>query len=59
MIPLGINTMVWTGSFGAADLRLLDTNRAAGFEVAEFGIFDFQSLDCGTVRSALKQNGLG
>ncbi len=59
MIPLGINTMVWTGSFGAANLRLLETIRAAGFEVAELGIFDFESLDCSTVRSALKQNGLG
>jgi D-psicose/D-tagatose/L-ribulose 3-epimerase len=58
MIPLGINTMVWTGSFGAANLRLLDTIRESGFEVAELGIFDFPSLECSAVRSALKQNGL-
>jgi D-psicose/D-tagatose/L-ribulose 3-epimerase len=58
MIPLGINTMVWTGSFGSANLRLLDTIREAGFEVAELGIFDFPALECRAVRSALKQNGL-
>jgi len=58
MIPLGINTMVWTGSFSASNLTLLDTIRAAGFEVAELGIFDFPALDCRAVRSALEQNGL-
>lgn len=58
MIPLGINTMVWTGSFSAGNLTLLDTIRAAGFEVAELGIFDFPALDCRAVRSALEQNAL-
>jgi D-psicose/D-tagatose/L-ribulose 3-epimerase len=58
VIPLGINTMVWTGSFSASNLALLDTIRAAGFEVAELGIFDFPALDCRAVRSALEQNGL-
>jgi D-psicose/D-tagatose/L-ribulose 3-epimerase len=58
VIRLGINTMVWTGSFSARNLALLDTIRAAGFEVAELGIFDFLALDCDAVRSALEQNGL-
>jgi len=58
MIPLGINTMVWTGSFSAKNLALLDTIRSAGFEVVELGIFDFPALDCGAVRSALRANGL-
>jgi D-psicose/D-tagatose/L-ribulose 3-epimerase len=58
MIPLGINTMVWTGSFSAKKLALLDTIRAAGFEVAELAVFDFSALDCRAVRSALERNGL-
>lgn len=58
MIPLGINTMVWTGSFSARNCGLLDTIRRAGFEVAELGVFDFPALDCGAVRSALQANGL-
>ena len=58
MIPLGINTMVWTGSFSARNLSLLETIRAAGFEVAELGIFDFPALDCQAVRTALQANGL-
>jgi D-psicose/D-tagatose/L-ribulose 3-epimerase len=58
VISLGINTMVWTGSFGSANLRLLGTIREAGFEVAELGIFDFPALECRAVRSALEANGL-
>lgn len=58
MISLGINTMVWTGSFSASNLALLDTIRGAGFEIAELGIFDFPALDCRAVRTALEQNGL-
>ena len=58
MISLGINTMVWTGSFSASNFGLLDMIRAAGFEVAELGVFDFAALDCRAVRSALEQNGL-
>ena len=58
MIPLGINTMVWTGSFSARHAGLLETIRKAGFEVAEFGVFDFPALDCRTVRAALQANGL-
>ncbi len=58
MIPLGINTMVWTGSFSTGNLVLLETIRKAGFEVAELGIFDFPALGCGAVRSALQANGL-
>ncbi len=50
--------MVWTGSFSARNLALLDTIRTAGFEVAELGIFDFPALDCIAVRSALHANGL-
>jgi len=58
MIPLGINTMVWTGGFSAANLALLDKIRAVGFDVAELGVFDFPALDCAAIRSALRANGL-
>jgi D-psicose/D-tagatose/L-ribulose 3-epimerase len=58
MISLGINTMVWTGNFSVRNLALLDTIRAAGFDVAELAVFDFPALDCGAVRSALEANGL-
>lgn len=58
MISLGINTMVWTGNFSVRNLALLDTIRAAGFDVAELAVFDFPALDCKAVRSALQANAL-
>jgi D-psicose/D-tagatose/L-ribulose 3-epimerase len=58
MICLGINTMVWTGKFTAADTGLIDKIAQMGFDNVEFGIFDFSGVPVAEIRGALEANGL-
>jgi D-psicose/D-tagatose/L-ribulose 3-epimerase len=57
-MQLGINTMVWSGRFTAADLPLLDRLRAWGYSAVEFPVFDFVNFDCAMARRAAADAGL-
>lgn len=58
MIQLGINTMVWAGSFTPADFPLLDRLRAWGYGSVELPVFDFVHFEAAAVRRAVADAGL-
>jgi D-psicose/D-tagatose/L-ribulose 3-epimerase len=58
MIQLGINTMVWAGSFTPADFPLLDRLPAWGYGAVELPVFDFAHFEAAAVRRAVAGRGL-
>ena len=58
MIGLGVNTMIWSGSFTPREYPLLPRLREWGFTVAEIPVFDFEAFDAASVRRQVESAGL-
>jgi D-psicose/D-tagatose/L-ribulose 3-epimerase len=57
-VQIGINTMVWSGGYNGEQLALLERIKGLGYQIVEFGVFDFEAVDPATVRRALTATGL-
>ena len=58
MIGLGVNTMIWAGSFTSSVYALLPRLREWGFTSVEIPVFDFEAFDAGSVRREVGNTGL-
>lgn len=58
MIGLGVNTMIWAGSFTSSVYALLPRLREWGFTSVEIPVFDFKAFDAGSVRREVGGTGL-
>jgi D-psicose/D-tagatose/L-ribulose 3-epimerase len=58
MIGLGVNTMIWSGSFTSRMYALLPRLREWGFTSVEIPVFDFAAFDAGSVRREVEIAGL-
>ena len=56
---IGVNTLLWTGSFGEDECRLLPWIKASGFDLVEISRYDFDDFPASRIRSALESEGLG
>jgi D-psicose/D-tagatose/L-ribulose 3-epimerase len=54
----GINTLLWSGSVGPAEIARLPALKAAGFDGVEVPIFDPASFPASELRRALERSGL-
>ncbi len=54
----GINTLLWSGSVGSAEIARLPALKAAGFDGVEVPIFDPASFPASGLRRALEASGL-
>ncbi len=57
-MKFGINTLLWTASFGEEHFPLLDQIKAAGFDGVEIARFSFDAFPVARVRRALADAGL-
>ncbi|MDQ2775088.1 MAG: sugar phosphate isomerase/epimerase [Acidobacteriota bacterium] len=57
-MQFGINTFLWTESFGSKDFHLLDEVRAHGFDGVEVSLFRAAEFEAGAIRKALVENQL-
>lgn len=59
-MKLGVNLMLWTGSFSSrTDLKLIDKVAKMGFDGVELPIFNPKTVSIKTTARALSDNGLG
>ena len=54
----GINTFLWSGNFGSADLHLLPEIKKRGFDGIEATLLDRKTFEAKPIRKALEENGL-
>jgi len=57
-MELGVNTMIWSGSFTPREYALLPRLPAWGFTVVEIPVFDFGAFDARGVRREVESAGL-
>jgi D-psicose/D-tagatose/L-ribulose 3-epimerase len=57
-VQFGINTFLWTESFGSKDFHLLEEVRAHGFDGVEVSLFRAADFEAGAIRKALVENQL-
>ena len=55
----GINTMLWTANFSAADLQILDKAKAWGYDGVEILLVDPQAFPAAALYQACLAKGLG
>jgi D-psicose/D-tagatose/L-ribulose 3-epimerase len=57
-VRIGVNTFIWSSSFGPAQFALLPRLREAGFEGVEVPLFDPASFPAADIRRAFEAEGL-
>jgi D-psicose/D-tagatose/L-ribulose 3-epimerase len=57
-MKLGVNTLIWSAEFNAAQLSLLPPIKAAGFDGVEVPLFNLAEFPTGIIRKGLEANGL-
>lgn len=57
-MKLGVNTLIWTAHFEAADTRLFPAMKAHGFAGVEVARFDFTGFPAAEIRAAASGEGL-
>src|SRR5438132_1062046 len=57
-MKLAVNTLIWAVDFTPAQLPLLDTLKAHGFEGVEIPVFDPAAFDAPAIRRGLERNDL-
>ncbi len=57
-MKFGVNTLLWTASFGEEHLARLDWIRAAGFDGVEIARFSFDGFPAARMRRAVADSGL-
>src|SRR4051812_4951133 len=56
---IAVNTLIWAVDFTPAQLPLLETLKAHGFEGVEIPVFDPSAFEAAAIRRGLEANGLG
>lgn len=56
---IGVDLMLWTGSYDRKGVKLIDKVAKLGFDGVEFPIFNPKTVDVAATRRALSDNGLG
>lgn len=57
-VKFGVNTFIWSASFGAAEIALLPTIKERGFDGVEVPLFRAVDFPSAAIRKALETNGL-
>ncbi|MFN0169661.1 MAG: sugar phosphate isomerase/epimerase family protein [Bryobacteraceae bacterium] len=57
-MKFGVNTFIWTASFGPEQLPLLPRIKEAGFDGVEVPLFTAKDFDASTIRQGAESNGL-
>ena len=57
-MKFGVNTLIWSATFGAAEFDLLSRIRDQGFDGVEIPLFEPRSFDAASVARALDRAGL-
>jgi D-psicose/D-tagatose/L-ribulose 3-epimerase len=56
---IGVDLMLWTGSYDKKGVKLIDKVAKMGYDGVEFPIFTPKTVDVAATRKALEANGLG
>jgi D-psicose/D-tagatose/L-ribulose 3-epimerase len=57
-MKFGVNTFIWSGTFGATEFHLLPEIKRAGFDGVEIPIFQRDGFDARAARNAIESAGL-
>jgi D-psicose/D-tagatose/L-ribulose 3-epimerase len=57
-VKYGINTFLWSGNFGSADLHLLSEIKKHGFDGIEATLLDVKTFEAKPIRKGLEEQGL-
>jgi len=58
-VQIGVNTLLWTASFGESNFPVLARIKKWGFDLVEVATFDFEGFPAAKVRNAIRDVGLG
>jgi D-psicose/D-tagatose/L-ribulose 3-epimerase len=57
-LQIGVNTLLWTASFGESNFPMLRRIKQWGFDLVEVATFDFDGFPAAKVRTAIRDAGL-
>jgi D-psicose/D-tagatose/L-ribulose 3-epimerase len=57
-VQIGVNTLLWTASFGESNFPVLERIKKWGFDLVEVATFDFEGFPAAKVRNAIHNAGL-
>jgi D-psicose/D-tagatose/L-ribulose 3-epimerase len=57
-VQIGVNTLLWTASFGESNFLVLERIKKWGFDLVEVATFDFEGFPAAKVRNAIRDAGL-
>src|SRR5262252_5533253 len=57
-MQIGVNTLLWTASFGESNFPVLPRIKQWGFDLVEVATFDFEEFPAAKVRTAIRDAGL-